>query len=1121
MGSSETSDSHVEFVPIHAVFDIVSGETSRSRETVLGAVQRRTGEHVGIRRPSLEFSTDADALRRTIALNHPNILCVRTALRDKEGIYFVTEWAEGGSLARRLGDGPLDGARLADAALQIGRGLTYLHRAGAAPVDLGLDQILEDENGTFKLGGFGLPEESGEETSVPGAGGSEAHRQRVRSDLRAYGRTIERLAGGAALPAGLAEIVRRCLADDPAEGFAETGALLEALERELAGAASSASGAASSARPAADASHGTVPGVFPRLRTKEMYEEQGEPMRGGMGSVRMAIERATGRRVAIKRLLPEASRDEEGMQRFLREASSIAGLDHPHILKLLQPGRDEHGDFLVLEWAAGGSLREKLERDGPLPVEEVVEVARKIGRALAFAHSKGVIHRDIKPHNILLTETGEPKLADFGLARSVGDHTLSSSRAGGGSPLYMPPEQHDHSRRADERSDLYSLGKTLYHLATGLSPTSPQAKNVPPRLRRAIMRCVEEDASRRPASAQEFLRDLERSPAPARFAALLLLAFAAAAVATWFLREDRPPDPSDPSDPARTPSQVAKPATVAPLPSVVLAGFFGADDEPLAGGAEVEADAVEIRLDLANLSPEAREALEIEVLRGGEPLAEGAFTSTWDGERLVLGVPIEGRTNRLQVRVPELGFASDVLELKRATPRPSVVSVADARRGVAGDGWLTGRAAAEVEVEVATAGGVDRLWLGRGSDRREVPVDGGAAATTVELEEGENAFRWYWPTEDEPIGEGSFTIVADLTPPAVSLSEPRAWTVTRADELSLRGRVEDAHVGDEVEWRLLRDGVEVGAGRPHTEANGSFRDRVGLDGAGDGAFVIEVAAVDRAGHRSEPATVELRVDRRPPALEAPGALAFEPVLGAGRRLQAVHLSGRADEELSRVEVDGRAAVVEGRRFEARDLPARAGDGAYRIVLVDAAGNASPEITSGHGIDVTPPTATLAFVDRGGVAHLRVTPSEPLSRLTVAGTSHGAAGGGPVEVSVGRSLAELTAWKSGPGPTHSPIEIAFADAAGNETALSVVCCPVDSSSAVRCRLGPGGKVEGTEPCPTCGGEYCPRTGDRGRKTREDGQVHAHPLHRMPSGEWVELDCWMLDPQCRYCGWARPR
>lgn len=1131
MSSPEGNHDHIEFVPIQAVFDIVSGETSRSRESVLGAVDRRTGEHVGIRRPSPEFATSPDALRRTMAVDHPNTLRVKTVLRDREGIYFVTEWAEGRSLTRRLGDAPLSEARLGVAALQIGRGLRYLHDAGAAPVDLGFDQILEGDDGNFKLGGFGLHEESGEETSVPGGGRSEAFQQRVRADLRAFGRTMQRLAAGGGdrgegspvLPPALAVIAARCLGDDAAQAYTDAGQLVEALEQALHGTPAKAVADAATDPPPArrteDRASGTGHGIFPWLRTTDLYLEQGEPMRGGMGSVRMAVEKSTGRRVAIKRLLPEASRDEQVMERFLREASSIANLDHPHILQLLQPGRDEDGDYLVLEWAAGGSLREKLDRTGPLTVTEVLDVSRKIGSALAFAHSKGVIHRDIKPHNILLTETGEPKLADFGLARSAGDHTLSSSHAGGGSPLYMPPEQHDRSRRADERSDLYSLGKTLYHLATGLSPSSPRAKHLPPRLRRAIMRCVEEEPTLRPASAGEFLRDLDRTGGPLRIAVPLVLGAALLATAAflWHERGERSPDP--------TPKMEKAAIAVAPLPNVVLARFF-ADDEPLADGGETASDVLEVRLDLENLTPADRDKLRVEVLRGGEPLDRERWSSAWKGgDRLVLSIPIEGRSNRFQVRVPDLGFSSEVLELKRTEPRPSVVGVADATRppGQA-DRYLTARRTVDVTLEVAKASGIDRIWLGRGTTRQEVTLGSGPVVSSVPLEEGENDFRWYWPSSDEPLGEGSFSIVADLTAPVITLREPRPFDVTNHDEISLKGQVEDAHVGDEVVWRLLQDGVEVATARPHAEANGSFQDRIALDGTTDGELVLEVATVDRAGNPSEPSAVELLVDRRPPGLTPDGALSFEPILDAERRLEFVDLAGRADEALSAVRVNGApATLLANQRFEATRLPARGGSDAYRVVLVDKAGNASREFSVGHGIDVTPPTAALEFRDRGGVAVLNVTPSEPLARLVVAGSSvtGSALGSGTIEAATGRSLGELTTWKTGPGPTTFPIDVTLTDGAGNESSFFVVVCPVDSRTAVRCKLNASGRVEGTERCSVCGGEYCPRTGDRGRRTREDGQEHGHPLHLMASTQtWVELDCWMLDPQCRYCGWMRP-
>lgn len=248
---------------------------------------------------------------------------------------------------------------------------------------------------------------------------------------------------------------------------------------------------------------------FPERPADELYEIVGEPLAGGMGTVHKAVERATGRYVAIKRIHTTQQLDPMVVQRFHREALSIAKLSHPHILQLLQPARDDEGDYLVLEWAAGGSLSDKLKSTKRLPIIEVLAVARKIGSALSYAHSKGVVHRDIKPHNILLTEGGEPKLADFGLVRSMGELTISTTKAGAGTPLYMAPEQWVDAHAADAKSDIYSFGKTLYHLATGLKPATIEAEKIPEPLRAGIMGCLVENPAKRFQSVEQMLKVLE------------------------------------------------------------------------------------------------------------------------------------------------------------------------------------------------------------------------------------------------------------------------------------------------------------------------------------------------------------------------------------------------------------------------------------------------------------------------------------------------------------------------------------------------------------------------------------------------------------------------------------
>lgn len=235
---------------------------------------------------------------------------------------------------------------------------------------------------------------------------------------------------------------------------------------------------------------------------------------GAFGVVYRAIERSTGRLVAVKRLHPR--RRDGALERLQLELSAIVKLRHPHIVQLYRAARDDHGLYLVFEWAEGGSLADRLAAGTRFTEHEVLALAEKLGSALAYAHDPrhGVVHCDIKPANILLTDSGEPMLADFGLAISPSDaHRTSHS---GGTMLYAAPEQWlrigSEAAAIDGRADLYALGKTLYHLATGKPPASVILdRDLPRSLRRLVGRCVENDPDDRFRDAREFLSEVRRA----------------------------------------------------------------------------------------------------------------------------------------------------------------------------------------------------------------------------------------------------------------------------------------------------------------------------------------------------------------------------------------------------------------------------------------------------------------------------------------------------------------------------------------------------------------------------------------------------------------------------------
>jgi TolB-like protein len=203
----------------------------------------------------------------------------------------------------------------------------------------------------------------------------------------------------------------------------------------------------------------------------ERYAIERELGSGGMATVYLAQDLKHDRQVALKVLKPELAHA-VGADRFLREIRITAGLNHPHILPLLDSGEADGFLYFVMPYVAGESLRARLDREGPLPIDEALRIAEQVASALEHAHSHEVIHRDIKPENILLHE-GEAMVADFGIAVAVsvaGGERLTETGIAVGTPAFMSPEQASGDERVDERSDIYSLGCVLYEMVGGEPP---------------------------------------------------------------------------------------------------------------------------------------------------------------------------------------------------------------------------------------------------------------------------------------------------------------------------------------------------------------------------------------------------------------------------------------------------------------------------------------------------------------------------------------------------------------------------------------------------------------------------------------------------------------------------
>jgi serine/threonine-protein kinase len=192
--------------------------------------------------------------------------------------------------------------------------------------------------------------------------------------------------------------------------------------------------------------------------------------RGAMGTVYKALHLGLQRHVAIKVLHQDLAADSTQVERLKSEAKLLASLDHPNILRALDAGESNGFPFVVTEFVEGETLRERLGREGPLPEGEALEITRALADALERARRMGVVHRDVKPGNVLLTRQGAPKLMDLGLAKGPVDTGLTQHGATVGTPQYISPEQAQDPRKADTRSDIYSLGATLYALVTGRPP---------------------------------------------------------------------------------------------------------------------------------------------------------------------------------------------------------------------------------------------------------------------------------------------------------------------------------------------------------------------------------------------------------------------------------------------------------------------------------------------------------------------------------------------------------------------------------------------------------------------------------------------------------------------------
>jgi serine/threonine protein kinase len=427
---------------------------------------------------SERFHRDA---RAASALNHPNIGRLY-AIDDFEGVPFVaTEFLEGENLKQRMSANPLTMDELLDLAIQIADALDAAHSQGILHRNIQPSNIFVTSRNQVKILGFGLSELLPDLPTPEAAPYISPERARgeildARSDIFSFGAVLYEMATGRKafdgatttvsirasrlnpdFPPKLQEVLGKGLEIDREVRYQHVSGLradLKRMKREL-----------DSSRLAA------APGKITRLGRYRITAELGK---GGMGAVYQGMDPAIGRTVAIKTILPgELGSPEQASklrERLLREARAAGALDHPNIVTVFDVGEESGVTYIVVEFIQGVTLDELLRKaGGPVATGRALTILAESARALDYAHARGVVHRDVKPANIMIREDGSVKLADFGIAKLPAAATLTAPGDLAGTPFFLSPEQL-RGEVASARSDQFSLAVVAWMLLTGSKP---------------------------------------------------------------------------------------------------------------------------------------------------------------------------------------------------------------------------------------------------------------------------------------------------------------------------------------------------------------------------------------------------------------------------------------------------------------------------------------------------------------------------------------------------------------------------------------------------------------------------------------------------------------------------